>query len=281
MVVKFVTYIDESGDTGIDKIKPFDANGASEWLVISCFLVRVENDTKTLSWVREILSKFKNVQSSHLHFADLISAKKLIACEVISSKDCRFFVVMSNKKNIRKYKNSKLDDGNKSWLYWWMCRLLLERVTDFCDRHVPAEKKGSQKLRIVFSRRGGMRYIDFHNYLQKLYLQSRTGRLVIDTGDIYWPVIDFDEIFVLDHKARAGLQLADVVAGAFFQAVERNRPAECDPIYAKLLRPRMARDRYRRIMGYGIKTMPDLWEMQLALEQRPIFEHCGFLQKGW
>ena len=36
---------------------------------------------------------------------------------------------MSNKKNIEKYKNNKLDDGNKAWIYWWLARLLLERVT--------------------------------------------------------------------------------------------------------------------------------------------------------
>ena len=46
MTVRFVAYVDESGDTGIEKIKPFDPKGASEWLVLSCFLVKVENDTK-------------------------------------------------------------------------------------------------------------------------------------------------------------------------------------------------------------------------------------------
>jgi hypothetical protein len=81
MPVSFVAYIDESGDTGLESVKPIDAGGASEWLVLSCFLVRAVNDAKLPDWVREIQSKFKNVQSPHLHFANLLPFKKLIACQ--------------------------------------------------------------------------------------------------------------------------------------------------------------------------------------------------------
>ena len=89
-----------------------------------------------------------------------------------------------------------------------------------------------------------------------------------DYRDLSWSVIDFDEIFVLDHKARAGLQLADMIAGAFFQAVERNRPADCEPEYAKLLKPRMALDRRGKVLGFGMKPMPHPHEMGLARKRR-------------
>ena len=189
------------------------------------------------------------------------------------------FVVMSNKKNIRRYRNPKLDPNNKAWIYWWLARLLLERVTKFCAQLVSPEDREKQKLRIIFSRRTDLKYKDFEDYLWKLRWQSYFGELVLDTGDLIWSVIDFDEIGVLDHAAKAGLQLADIVAGAYFQAVETNRPDDCDPSFASALSPTMARDRYGRIIGFGIKTMPDLLAMGLTDEQKAIFEFYG--QKEW
>jgi len=279
--VAYVAYIDESGDTGIEAVRPIDAGGATEWLVLACLLIRIESDPKALGWVKEIQSKFRNVQSPYLHYADLLGAKKAVACELLATKPCAMFVIMSNKKNIRGYKNPRLDSGNKAWIYWFLSRLLLENVTDFCEQRTPASERGKQKLRIIFSRRGGLKYIDFENYLRKLERQSRAGMLVLDQGDLCWSVIDYEEIFVLDHKQRAGLQLADIVSGAFFQSVERNRPADCDPTYAKLLKPRLASNRHHHVIGYGIKTMPLLHEMGLTKEQREIFEYYGYIGSGW
>src|SRR5205823_6606343 len=171
------------------------------------------------SWSREIIGQFTNHRRPDIHFSSLLPIKKAIACRAIATKPCRFFVIMSNKKNIEGYRNPNLDDNNKAWIYWFLARLLLERVTEFCEALVPDEDRGAVKLRIVFSRRGGLRYIDFVNYMRKLQRQSRAGTLVLGQGDLRWSTIDFEEIFVLDHAARAGLQFADIGAGAFFQAV--------------------------------------------------------------
>jgi len=281
MPVRFVAYIDESGDTGLEEIKPFSPKGASEWLILSCFLVKEENDTSCVGWVKEVLSKFKNVQSPHLHFADLIPAKKLIACELIATKPCRYFVVASNKKNIHGYKNQNFQYPNKAWIYWWLSRLLLERVTDFCERRTPPERRGQDKLRIIFSRRGGLQYRDFEHYLTKLHWQSVLGTLLIDAGDLCWSVIDFEEVRVLDHKSRAGLQLADIGAGAFFQALEQNRPANCDAQFAMALKPCMALNAKGRLLDYSLKTMPELKKAGLSIEQRRIFEFYGYPKDGW
>lgn len=76
------------------------------------------------------------------------------------------------------------------------------------------------------------------DYLWKLYWQRDSDELVLNYRQITWPVIDHDEIFVFDHAKYAGLQLADVIAGAFYQAVEQNRGGAlaCDPSCAKLLK---------------------------------------------
>jgi hypothetical protein len=282
MTVGFVAYIDESGDTGIEQVKGKRLfGGQSEWLVLSCFLVRAQHDSEVSSWVREITGQFRNHQRPGLHFADLIPVKKVIACRMIATKPCRFFVVMSNKKNIEGYRNRNLDDNNKAWPYWFLSRLLLERVTEFCEGLVPEAKRGQVKLRVTFARRGGLRYADFAGYLRKLQKQSRAGTLVLGKGDLRWSLIDLDEITVLDHAERAGLQLADIGAGAFFQAVERNRPGDCIPEYAELLHPVVGKDAYGNRLGFGIKTMPLLHEMNLWPQQRAVFEFYGYDPDGW
>jgi len=178
--------------------------------------------------------------------------------------------------------NHKLDDGNKSWIYWWLARLLLERVSEYCEEQTPVERRGKgqdkDKLRIIFSRRGGLTYKDFSDYLWKLYWQSGAGALWLNYKDIKWSVIDWDEILVLDHKKRAGLQLADVVAGAFFEAVELNRggAASCDPSYAKALKPLIAVRSTGALVGFGIKPMPLVSAMGLSPEQKEIFNFYGW-----
>jgi len=283
MAIKFVAYIDEAGDTGLENVKPCNVtNGATEWLVLSAFLVKIEDDHKCLSWVREIKSKFKNVRSEYLHYRDLIPAKKSIACSIINEKPCRFFVVVSNKKNIEGHRNeaAELVSGKgTAWLYWWLCRLLLERVTRFCDDRVPDAERGRSKVLFVFSKRGGLKYIDFVKYLQRLHKQSRLGRMHIDRGDLCWSVVDEEELLVLDGCERAGLQLSDLCSSAFFQALEQKN--NIDPQYAKLFKPRMAFDKNGRILDFGIKTMPDLYRMQLSKEQREIFEFYGYSPNGW
>lgn len=282
MPVKFVAYIDESGDTGIERVKGKRLfGGQSEWLVLACLLVRVENDARIPSWKREIKGQFRNDQRADLHFANLLPAKKTIACRTLATKPCRLFIIMSNKKNIEGYRNPNLDDNNKSWIYWFLARLLLERVTEFCEGLIPDVGRGQETLRIIFARRGGLRYGDFVAYMRKLRRQSRAGTLVLGKGDLRWPVIDFDEIRVLEAVERDGLQLADIAAGAFFYAVERNRPAECDPQYAKLLHPIIAKDAHGNRLSFGLKTMPLLHEMNLWPQQRPIFEFYGYNPEGW
>lgn len=285
MPVKFVAYIDESGDTGLQAVKPNDPGGASEWLVLSCFLVREADDLKCPAWTREILAKTFS-RRRDLHFGKLLPLKKELACKLIATKPCRYFIVASNKKNIEGYENVRAtmgvpQKGKTSWLYWWLSRLLLERVTEYCETRVPASERGHWKIRIIFSRRGSLLYRDFDHYLTKLRWQSVLGTQFIDTGDLAWSVVDFEEVLVLDHATRAGLQLADLGAGAFFNALERNRPDDCNATYAKILKPRMAFDQRGHILGFGLKAMPEPYKMGLAKEQREIFEFYGYSPSGW
>ncbi len=283
MPVTFVAYIDESGDTGLEQVKkPDDPKGATEWLVLAALVVKIEDDPKMVAWVNDVQADFTS-KRTNLHFNKLLDFKKSLVCSALAKKPCKCFVVMSNKKNIEGYRNARLDAGNKSWIYWFLSRLLLERVTEYCESETPFLQKGKNKVRIIFSRRGGLTYEDFSDYLWKLYWQTGTKTLVLNYKMIRWSVIDHDEIFVFDHAQRGGLQLADVVAGAFYQGVELNRGGgqiDCDPSYAESLKPVIA---FKKTfawqkpwyLGVGLKPMPILKEMNLTPSQQKLFESYG------
>ena len=252
MTVKYVAYIDEFGDPGLSGIKPRVQGGASEWLVLGCTLVKVENDKLLVSWVREILTTLRLPQSKFLHFANLSPGKQKLAAKMLAAKNSRAFVVASNKQNIEYYENPNLKSDKRQWYYWWMTRLLLERVTHFLGTHHPdnGAQEAPVKLRVVFSQRGrASHYQLFNEYLTKIYWQSKFKLLYLNEFDLDWSFIDFEEIFVLPHQQRAGLQLADVVAGSFYQAIERDRPADCDPTCAVNLRPILAKDKTKNHWG--------------------------------
>jgi hypothetical protein len=108
MPVSFVAYIDESGDTGLEQVKkPDDPKGATEWLVLSALVVKIEHDSKMVKWVNDVQSEFTSKRTD-LHFNKLLDFKKPLVCSALAKKDCKAFVVMSNKKNIERYRNARL-----------------------------------------------------------------------------------------------------------------------------------------------------------------------------
>lgn len=42
MTYGYIAYIDEAGDPGLNKVRPIDANGASEWLILSAVVIKAE-----------------------------------------------------------------------------------------------------------------------------------------------------------------------------------------------------------------------------------------------
>lgn len=275
--VGYIAYIDESGDDGIARVAPIDPNGASEWFVLSALIVR-KSISPELGWVRSIIDELGLRQRRELHFQPLDHERKLKACAALAALPVRCFVVMSNKQNMRGYTNpkaAKVYSPARYWFYWWMSRLLLERVTDYCYRRSMNEFGKPVIVRLEFARRGGMFYSHFKAYLRWLKMQSRAKALYLSYGDLTWDVIDFDEIAVYSPSDRAGLQLSDVVASAFFQAVAGRE----DISYATALAPRVACNQDGVQFGYGLKIMPTKYSDTAPQQQRALFDF--YRQKKW
>lgn len=184
---------------------------------------------------------------------------------------------MSNKKNMRGHSNPRAAKvPARNWFYCWMGRLLLERVTWFCGHWNQVEKTPFGKVKFEFPERGGMAYSQFRAYLEWIKLQSKGESLYLDRGDLDWSVVDTQMVEAHSHKNRAGLQLADVVASAFYQAVEVRRDGTCRQTYAQALRARMWAPKGCHA-DFGVKALPSpLWKAHLLAVQKPIFSFYGY-----
>ncbi|ANK79396.1 MAG: hypothetical protein TEF_00280 [Rhizobiales bacterium NRL2] len=279
----YILYIDEAGDDGLKRVRPLDDGGSSEWLIIAGVLIRASREAEVKDWVRDIRNGLPGRVTRDFHFRRLNPAKKLHVCQAMADLSARYFVVCSNKKNMRGYRNPLAEKiPAKNWFYCWMTRLLLERATDYVHWHSLQHHGEPRKIRIEYSNRGGFSYAQMGAYYQWIRYQGTNTYLNI--GRIHWPSIDYDLLKVYTHNERAGLQLADVVASAFFKACDRFSTGACDPTFAKLLGPRMARPRDTKlesVSGYGVKLMPSLKKSELLPDQEDIFRFYGYPKQWW
>jgi len=271
----YVVYVDEAGDDGLNRpLRSEEPNGVSEWLVMSAVVVRESNAQLVHTWIKNLISKFDQHQMTHIHFRKLQHEKRLITCSYLADLPIRIFSVLSHKKNMKNYVNVRARESQKNktaWFYCWMSRLLLERVSAFCGFRTMRDYSEIRSMRVEFSDRGGVNLQSIREYFEYLFDQSRLGMLFIKDYDLDWRVFDKENLFQHPNQARPGLQLADVVASAFFQGIERTSQGIVRPEYAKLLEPRIAQHpKHKRVHGFGVKVMPTWIPSRLPSDQREI-----------
>jgi hypothetical protein len=172
----YIAFIDEAGDPGLRTVRPIDPVGATEWLCLGAVVVRATHSNTVAKWTSSILAKARIRSRSDLHYRDLTDVRKQIACTEIAKLPIRAFVLASNKKNMRNYRNLKAERvGSQQWFYNYCLRLLLERVTHFCYHHARSEKSHSRYLKIIYSERGGHSYGQTIAYQELLKSEAKAG----------------------------------------------------------------------------------------------------------
>ncbi len=279
----YVLYIDESGDTGRKSIRPENPTGSSEWLILSGVLIRVEDEPKVLPWIKTVVSKLPKHQNKTIHFQKVVDRKKRIICSEVAKLKIRAFCVISNKRNIQNHQNpfaqrtSGWDQPKGQWLYFWLLRLLMESASDYAYRDTMKNRGGFIKpIRVELSKKGGLNYEHFYDYFDLLKLQSKKKTLFQNSKSLKSDMMDSEQIHIYPAETRAGLQLADIVAGSFFKACDKFHTKDLNNEFAKLLKPIMARDENDRIPYYGLKLMPNFKTLEILDEQREVFNCYGF-----
>lgn len=273
---EYILYIDEAGDPGLSKVRPIDPQGSSEWFVLGGVLIRVSNEKNVVRWVRDIRSEIGSHQGPALHFRKLTEPKKLTVCSRLASQPVRAFVLCSNKKNMRRHQNPRASKiPSQEWFHNWCIRLLLERVSDWCHERSMFEHQEARKARVVFSTRGGHSYPQTNAYYQYIKQRGQSAPLYLNKRTIKWDVIDWDLMESAQPSEVAGLQLADIVASAFYQAAETSGP-RWSLDHAKALNPIVATLRNTK-RDQGVTLWPyDIRKAQLTDQQKQIFRFYGY-----
>lgn len=262
MVHTYLAYIDESGDDGLSgQFRGIGGRGgSSRWLVISACVFRASNTLEAVRWRDEISSKMKDRRSKDLHFAKLNHGQKLAAVQVLAEKPIRLVNIIASKEAIGRENFSA-----KNLLYFYMTRHLIERISWVCRDNRPKSPEGDGRVAITFSRRGGMQYDSFQEYLHRLK-SSET-----DDVRIHWPVIDIEAVKAADHSSIASLQLADVVASSFACGFEPDPYGNCEPRYAEILKP-VTYNRNKNYLSYGVKILPNHDSCSFNIEQQRMLK---------
>src|SRR6185312_4475396 len=243
-------------------------------------LTQITYESGPVQWVRDI-AQSASIRQTALHFRDLEEWQKPIVCLGINQLPLRVFALTSNKLNMRGHRNVRAEARSlgipiDQVFYNWCIRLLLERVTGYCYWHSMRHFGEPRHVKILLSERGTHGYARAVWYGQMLKEQSQTGSTYLSTRTIDWRVFDTRLISVKQHQFDAGLQLADVVASSFYQAVDILPPTIWNPSNARLFKDRLTSvgGRYE---NWGLTFLPfKYWEADLRPEQISLFEHYGF-----
>lgn len=252
----YIAYIDESGDDGLGNYRePEVKGGASSWIVLTACVMRFSRRLEAVSIRDEIKEKTgKRTNGRGVHFAELNHGQKRAACSVLNGKPVRFISIICHKPS--------LDADNfqdKNQLYFYLGRFLLERISWICRDHRSNVPEGNGRVKIIFSRRGGMSYSDFRGYMKHL---KNSG----ECSSVHWPIIDIDAIEAKDHSTDAGLQLADCGASATASAFEPDRYGNCESQYLHTIRD-LIYERGSNYLSYGMKFHPSNNEVPLDAQQ--------------
>lgn len=256
----FNVYIDESGDDGMENFRQVGGGGgASQWLAIGACVVRTSRDLDLVELRDRIRSECRtNSPKRDIHFKNLKHIQKRRACQILAGQPLRFSCVLGlkNTPNAAPFKQ-------KNQLYFYLTRFLIERVSWMCRDKRPLVPEGNGRAKITFSRRGGLSYDGFREYLSKLKNEHQT--------EIYWPVIDIEAVDAQDHSRLAALQIADCGVSAIAAAIEPDIYGNVEQSYLH----KIANNIYNRkgnYLSYGLKCLPAIDLAELNPSQAAAFE---------
>lgn len=262
MSASFRAYIDESGDEGFKFRSSPDHHASSDWFVLAAFVTRRKLDLETVKTIDRVREEFKRPARKHIHWKDLKHPEKIRYAQIMTGLRARVLGVCVHKPSLLEREKFR----ERYRLYFYAVRYLLERLSWLVrDAHNPKEWGGNGTIEVLFSNRQGMSYEELRDYLRLLKHHQRAGRDV----RIDFDLVPIDAINTQTPGRSMGLQLADAAAGAFFNALERDRYGNTEPRYIQTLLPILYRH-VGHLTGYGLKMVPK--DAILSLRAEPSLE---------
>lgn len=246
----YTIYVDESGESGIKKIRTDDSQGASPYMTLGGVLVR-DNDKVRLS--KKLADILKRMGKKRLHCQRLNHRQKVFFAREMAKEDIKCFGVISRKDTLGHYK-TKI--SNESDLYYnKCCQYLLERVGAFVkETEIPREQ-----LTICFED-GGYNYKKLRNLLwacqdKPIHINTRLLRY-----------IEVSNIVAVPKSDEPLLQMADLVAHSLFKCTDKSESQYNIPEtrYLNELQGRFfCEQKSKQILNHGLKAVHSLSQLKL------------------
>jgi len=251
-VYSYLAYVDEAGDEGFS----FD-KGSSDWFILSAAVTRRENDMEVVRLVDDVRAKLKKDHRFMLHFKELSHQQRLFLVDLVGKARLRLVNIAIHKPSLEE----KEKFAEKSRLYFYAMRLLLERLSWLCRDHSRPWEAADGKIKIVMSNRSSMSYDELREYLNRLKVQSESQDIRID-----WKHIEPSLVISQPARNLMGLQIADAVAGSVYSALQKSAFGFIEDRYLRMLSKVFYRAR-GRTNGYGIKFYPSKAEELVKEDQ--------------
>jgi hypothetical protein len=265
--------IDEAGDPGVkDGLRYL--SDRHEWLCFGALAVRSSREAEIPDWVRDLREKARSRQSAVLHYAKVSLDRRAQVTALLAEKPCKAFVLASHKSNVREYINPRIGSMDANTFYNWCLRLLLERVTAWAERWQLRHLGMVEPLEVILEERGGTDYEHLFSYIDKIRMQAETRTLKLKGPGLNPTLLDRTHWRVERKSSWAGLQLADLVASAFYQAANAASPT-FDQAPALALRPIIARKNGDAV-NFGLTVFPLSHQATMPEQCRQIFEAYGY-----
>lgn len=256
--MKYTVYIDESGGSGIGKIRGDGTRGASPYLVLSAAVIPFNEQDAA----REVLKNASaKIPRKLKHATDLNHFQKLYLCKQLSGVNMRMFAAVSYKRTLEDYAE-KIDwDPHK---YYNKCvHYLLETV----GQYLKGKGLFDTELEVVFEGRN-------HNFNA---LRRYIGKIKDNPINERAKFLQCFNPFSFVERAKIEedlLKYADLAAHSVFSCVNKTKTNFSIPEtrYLVELQSRFGADSNGRVLDYGLKCIHSIDQLKLDADVKLVWQ---------
>ena len=204
----YTFFIDESGDSGIKKLRSESEGGASPYMTLGGVLVRNSDATLLIKHLSNITDE---LQVPSLHCANMSHHRKVTYIKRMVGQPILCLGVISYKPTLGEYKD---EIGNEYWRYYHKCaQYLLERLGLF----IKYKNISKENVKIVFEASNHLKLESFKKFIAKCQQNPKKSITAclkcLEASNIVTATKDENQL----------LQLADLVAHVQYQCVNKSK----------------------------------------------------------
>jgi hypothetical protein len=259
MPSSFVVYVDEAGDEGFT-FRP-KAAGSSDWFILTAVVTRKNCEPVLLESMRKVKAILGRDSRHPLHFRKLAHSQRIAWVREVAKLPIRTATIFIHKPSLTK---PEAFTCKPYQLYRYASKMLIERCSWICRDKVKAGV-GDGRAEMIFSNRSGMSYQDMLDYWTRLKDDASIST------KIEWGHLDLSKVRAINHDQKSGLQIADCVASAQWNAVTIDKYGVNEPRYLHELFPLL----YKHggcALNYGLKFFPSLDVIRPSQAHLSIFD---------